>query len=77
MADRLERMRRHREEMELALAEGLTLDEARQRLASYRDHRPRLDAPVAPAAALSGAPSPVLVAPADEDEDRRPWWQRD
>jgi hypothetical protein len=70
----IEKMRRHREELQLAIAEGLTLDQARERLASYRNHEPRLGArPLPPKA------EPERVEPPIEDEDDRPlpWWRRD
>ena len=41
------RMRRHREEMQLALAENLTLDQARERLSSLQAHRSQLEGPPA------------------------------
>jgi hypothetical protein len=64
----VERLRRHREEMQVAIAEGLSLEGARERLDSFRAHAARLDAdrapvPVAPAA----SPRPLLPQ----------WWQRD
>jgi hypothetical protein len=58
----VDRMRRHREELQLALAERLTLDEARERLRSYNDHRPRLEA---------AAPAP------DAPARPVPWWMPD
>jgi hypothetical protein len=57
-----ERMRQHREELQLALDESLTLAQARERLASYRDHLPRL-----------AGPSRAMSA----DRPRQVWWQRD
>lgn len=38
------RRRQHRLELQLAIVERLTLDQARERLASYSQHAPRLDA---------------------------------
>lgn len=64
---RAEQLRRHREELEVALAEGLPLDAARARLASYRDHLPRLGAPI----------DTGLVPPPAEAERPLQWWQRD
>lgn len=74
-----ERRRLHREEMQLAVREGLSLDEARERLASYRAHAPRLDAPIAASIAQAAAPAATLTAPADAgegDEADQPWWMR-
>ena len=65
---RAEQLRRHREEMEFAVAHGLSLEEARQRLASYRAHLPRLGAPTDERA---------LVPPPVEAERPLQWWQRD
>ena len=65
MAARLapaERMRRHREELQLALSERLSLDQARERLRTYRDHLPR----------LAGAPARAMDAGRPLQ-----WWQRD
>lgn len=56
-----QRMRRHREELQLALDEQLTLDQARERLGSYRDHLPRL---AGPSRAMQARPLPY-------------WWQKD
>lgn len=60
---RIDRMRQHREELALAIAQGLTLDQARERLASFRDHRPRLEAPIG--------------EPAARPERLPHWWERD
>jgi hypothetical protein len=54
--------------MEFAVAHGLSLEEARQRLASYRAHLPRLGAPTDERA---------LVPPPVEAERPLQWWQRD
>ena len=74
MTDReLERMRRHREAMEVAIAEGLTLDAARERVSSYRAHLRRL------AADSVAAPTPAPPRPAAHAA--RPqqafWWNKD
>jgi hypothetical protein len=64
----LERMRRHREEMQLAVAEGLSLEAARERLATLRAHASRLYVD----------PAPELVPPAGpQAEPVLQWWQRD
>lgn len=65
---RAEQLRRHREELQLALAQGLSLDDARRHLDSYRDHASRLIAPIGATVSL---PPPVATD--------RPlqWWQRD
>jgi len=56
-ARKVSRLARHNAEMRLAIAENLTLDQARERLASYEAHRPRLDGPPAQAATVpAGAP---------------------
>ena len=70
MTDReFERMRRHREAMEVAIAEGLTLDAARERVSSYRAHLRRL------AADSVAAPTPTTPrAPAAEARPRLPYW---
>lgn len=60
------RRRRHLEEMQLAIAEGLSLDQARERLASYRAQERRLHADDQPA-----SERPELAPEA------LPWWQRD
>lgn len=53
------RMRRHREEMQLALREGLTLDAARARLFALRDRARRQIAE-----ARRASPAPPVAAPA-------------
>jgi len=58
----IDKMRRHRLALELALREGLSLDAARERLASLAVHRQRLAAPPPPAP--PPAPPPL-------------WYQRD
>ena len=62
------RLRRHREEMEVAIVDGLSLEEARERLRSYQAHLPRLAAPIEGSIAQ---PQPA--------EPARPvhWWQRE
>jgi hypothetical protein len=81
MSARIPARRRHLEEMRLALAEGLSIDAARERLSSYRDHLPRLAMPSAPAAALAAQPAPCVAAGAADDDEaderRLQWWQRD
>jgi len=57
-----ERMRQHREELQLALDHELTLDQARERLHSYSEHLPRL-----------AGPSQAMRA----DPPRPFWWERD
>ena len=68
-----ERLRRHREEMELALRENLTLDQARTRLAAYREQLPRLDADDR---LLAIAPARLELVE-QSDERPLPWWIRD
>lgn len=73
--------RQHLEEMRLAIAERLSLDQARERLSSYREHQARLEAPLPAALPLAAAaPGRSLTVPAGADEDdddrRLPWWQR-
>jgi hypothetical protein len=70
----LERMRRHREEMELAIAEQLTLDQARRICAERRRLRrsaTRSTLPLPASAPPSTSPSPPAQEPA------QPWWMRD
>jgi hypothetical protein len=55
-------MRQHREELELALRYGISLDAARERLTSYRDHQARLKADD--------------QAPVEEPERELMWWQK-
>lgn len=76
------RMRRHREALQLALRDRLTLDQARERLDSYREHLPRLKAETISCFALPPAPTiaatPAETAEAEEEgEQPRMWWQRD
>lgn len=65
-----ERLRRHRQEMQLALRESLSLDEARSRLAA--DRIARADRRLADRRA---APSgPLQPAPTRPAERPLPWW---
>lgn len=66
----LRRMRRHREEMQFAIAEGLSLGEARERLRSYRSNLKRL------AGEAAAAPAPAVPAPPPAERPQL-WWQRD
>ena len=63
---RSSRRQRHLEEMQLAIAEALTLDQARERLASYRAQERRLRA--------DDRAQQKRLELADE---ALPWWQRD
>ncbi len=71
---RLERLRRHRELMEIAIAEGLSLDDARgelvRRHAAARDRARQ---------AVSEIRADVPTMPIRGDEPREPrfWWERD
>ena len=62
------RLRRHREEMELAIVEGLSIEAARERLRTYRAHLPRMAVPI-------GASS--RLAPTVPAERPVHWWQRE
>lgn len=75
----LERLRRHREEMVIAIAEGLSLDAARERLASYRANLRRLaavsTAPTPPVSPPRPAPAEAGAQPGEEPSGF--WWNRD
>jgi hypothetical protein len=68
---RTKRLKRHREEMQLAVAEGLTLAQARSRLLTERLHRTRLESEP-PVAELDQGPPPPAPA-----ERQLPYWLRD
>lgn len=75
----IERKRRHREAMELALAEGLSLDAARRRLSAERYERMRAEIQ-ARRSAEAGNPFPERDAPdelASTGPRPLPWWQGD
>lgn len=61
-ARKISRRVTHAAEMRLALAENLTLDEARERLTSYEAHRSRLEGP----------PGAAATSPVGEP---RYWWK--
>lgn len=71
---RAEQLKRHREELQLALSEGISLEEARARHASYREHLPRLVAPFEDIAVE--VPPAAAATIIGIDEAALPWWQR-
>jgi hypothetical protein len=79
---RSDKARRHLEEMRLALAEGLSLDQARQRLDTYSEHASRLGADTIGAAArvewpiARRRPTPAEAPIGADAEERQPrlWW---
>lgn len=66
---RLRRLARHREEMQLAVHEGLSLPEARRKLA-----RARWAATLRRIAQRAATRAPAATAPAEEPVLQ--WWQR-
>jgi hypothetical protein len=57
--------------MQFALVNNCSLEEARRRLASYREHLPRLAAP------LEDVVAELPLAAAETADRPLQWWQRD
>jgi hypothetical protein len=72
MRTRLERLKRHHEELSLALFNGTSLDDARAEIARRRS------AARARAIAAVKAPTPAVTVPAEQPRERAQfWWERD
>lgn len=71
-----ERLREHRLIFERAIAEGVSMKEARARI--LHDRWAQIEARLAArrgSRVLCGTPAPAFVA-ADDSDDRLMWWQR-